>query len=129
MGHAFQKEKRFFELCGRRGGLKRARSLSAPERAAIAATAARARWKKRGDTASALASVRLEKPQLGDPVFLEELITEGSLDQWRQIYREVADRPYGATALALERVLLSTDGYGVTPLWRGILKTIRGAPL
>ncbi len=95
----------------------------------IASTAAQARWnKKKSDfsSLSPLSSVRLQEPRLEDPVFLEELLSEGTLEQWKQIYKEIAKRPFGPVANALERVLSFSKIYGVTPLWKGILREVMG---
>lgn len=126
MSRLLRKARRFFEECGRKGGLKRARRLSAPERLAIASRAANARWKKGGKEPLPISSVRLEQPSLDDPVFLEELLMEGSLDEWREIYKKIADQPFGPAADSLEKALESTNIYGVTPLWKGILRNIKG---
>lgn len=105
----------------------RKRSLSGLERTLIAKKAAQARWGKGFDSQEgSWSSVRVNQSNLSHPVFLEELLMEGSLDDWRVLYLEVINRPFGATTLALERVLSSTKIYGVTPLWTGILKTAQG---
>lgn len=114
---------------GRRGGLARAQRLSAIERRAIASKAANARWKMGADGLERLTSIRLDHPRLDDPVFLEEVLLEGSLAQWRIIYEEISEHPYGPTAVALEKVLSSIEVYGIVPLWRGILITLRGEPV
>lgn len=74
-------------------------------------------------------SVRLENPSLDDPAYLEEVLLEGSLNDWKQIYKEISDRPFGTTAEALKRVLSSTHYYGVTPLWSRILENFQGSLL
>lgn len=117
---------RFFEQWGRKGGRKRARRLSAMERSAIASKAAKARWGKNRPASKTTFSIRLDNPGLDDPVYVEEVLSEGSLEEWRRIYQQIADRPFGPTAEALERVLSATQIYGVTPLWQGILRTIQG---
>lgn len=122
-----KKSIRFFKESGRKGGLKRARRLSAAERLAIATRAANARWKKGGKAAIPISSIRLEKPSLEDPVFLEELLMEGSLNDWKEIYQKIADQPFGPAADSLEKVLNSINIYGVTPLWNGILRNLRGS--
>lgn len=116
---------RSFKSWGRVGGLKRAKRLSATARKAIASKAANARWKHLKPI-SLLPSVRLSETCLEDPVYLEEILSEGSLNQWGTIYQKIADQPFGPTAQALGRVLQSTNIYGVTPLWKGILNTLRG---
>ncbi len=114
--------KSFFKASGRRGGQKRARNLSPERRSEIASRAANARWKKPHK------SVRFDAPSLDDPTYLEEVLLEGSLDDWNRIYEEISDRPFGATAKALGRVLSSTRYYGVSPLWAGILRGVQGMP-
>lgn len=119
--------RRFFEECGRRGGLKRANHLSPEKRSAIASRAAHARWKSDANHSQLMSSVRFDHPRLDDPAYLEEVLSEGSLKDWSQIYQKIADQPFGATAQTLEKVLSSTYSYGATPLWRGILHTARGS--
>jgi len=118
---------RFFAAQGRRGGLKRARSLSPLERAAIAFKAAQARWQGVSGP-FAPSSVRLNQPRFDDPVYLEEILADGSLESWREIYRRVAEQPFGPSADALEKVLASAEIYGVVPLWKGLLRSVRGSP-
>lgn len=127
MGKPLKKYKNFFAECGRRGGLKRARHLSSTQRSLIAARAATVRWGKKTDAEDALSSVRLTAPDMTDPAFLEELLSEGALKQWQQLYCKIADRPYGVEAAALENVLSATKIYGITPLWRGILRHVQGS--
>ncbi len=116
----------FFVEQGRRGGLKRARSLSRLQRITIASRAAKARWQA-GSASLSVRSIRLNRPDFNDPVYLEELLSEGSLESWRELCHRVSERPFGPSANALERVLSSTEIYGVVPLWRGILKNMRGS--
>ena len=71
-------------------------------------------------------SVRLEKPLWKDPVYLEEVLSHGSLNDWRELRRKIADRPFGMEADALEKVLNGMDIYGATFLWKGILGYLRG---
>ena len=71
-------------------------------------------------------SVRLEKPLWKDPVYLEEVLSHGSLNDWRELRRKIADRPFGPEANALEKVLKATNIYGMTSLWKGILGHLRG---
>ena len=108
------------------GGEKRARNLSPERRSEIASRAARARW-KRPDLM--MKSVRFDAPSLDDPTYLEEVLLDGSLDDWNRIYEEISEYPFGAIAKALNTVLSSTQYYGVTPLWRGILRSVQGNPL
>lgn len=74
-------------------------------------------------------SVRFSFPSLDDPAYLEEVLLDGSLADWERIYKEISDRPFGATAKAMKTVLSSTHHYGVIPLWRGILQNVQGIPL
>ncbi len=73
-------------------------------------------------------SVRLRTPSLEDPAYLEEVLQEGDIGDWRMIYEKISDRPFGAVAAALDRVLSSTHQYGITPLWSAILRRLQGAP-
>ncbi|HCU25001.1 MAG TPA: hypothetical protein DF383_08290 [Deltaproteobacteria bacterium] len=117
----------FFRESGRLGGRKRAKNLTPKKRSEIAARAADARWKTRRKTLPLMPSVRLDVPCLVDPVYLEEVLVNGSLHDWGFIYEEIADRPFGKTASALESVLSATRYYGVTPLWKGLLSSVRGS--
>ena len=114
--------RQFFRESGRRGGRSRANKLSPERRSEIAARAARARWKV---PRLGWESVRFKAPDLTNPAYLEEILLEGSLRDWRPIYEEIADRPFGDIAQALERVLVSSSHYGVIPLWTGILRNAR----
>lgn len=112
---------------GRKGGLKRSRSLSRLERTLIAKKAAMARWGKYSPArVGIMPSVRLDQSSLSHPVFMEELLMDGSLDDWKKLYCELINHPFGPVALSLEKVLSSTKIYGVTPLWKGILKMTQG---
>ena len=117
-----------FRDFGRLGGQKRARNLSPERRLEIASRAARARWKKAGKPESLMPSVRFDTPSLEDPAYLEEALAEGGIRDWRMIYEQIWDRPFGDVANALNRVLRSTHHYGITPLWQAILQRLRGAP-
>ena len=114
-----------FTEWGRLGGKHRRRALPPGLRRAIASRAARARWGTK-EAPPSLQSVRLENPAWDDPVFLEEVLTEGDLSDWRELYRQIFDRPFGETAQALERVVASVTIYGAAPLWRGLLKNLQG---
>lgn len=118
------KTRRLFADFGRRGGVKRCRSLSGFERSRIAKKAAMARWGQVSQ--KIMTSIRFDKPDLTNPAFLEELLAEGSLDDWKILRCEVANRPFGLSAVALKKVMSSTKIYGVTPLWKGILKNAQG---
>ncbi|MBI4125306.1 MAG: hypothetical protein HY466_05195 [Deltaproteobacteria bacterium] len=114
-----------FARWGRQGGRRRRRALSAERRRRIASQAACTRWGVEAPRPAGR-SIRLEKPAWDDPVFLEEVLDEGALSNWRELYRQVADRPFGEVAQALEKVLSSAAIYGATPLWRGLLKNLQG---
>ena len=122
-----EKARRLFQTAGRRGGLKRAGGLTARRRRDIARAAAWARWRnasrKRGDF---LQSVRLQESDWTDPVYLEEVLSFGTLADWRKLLGHLHDRPFGAEAQALWRVCRATAIYGVTPLWSGILQSLQG---
>ncbi len=72
-------------------------------------------------------SVRFDEVSLEDPAYLEEVLLDGSLDDWKQIYEEISDRPFGAVASALKRIVFSTQSYGIIPLWTGILRNVQGS--
>lgn len=116
-----------FANYGRKGGLKRSDSISGLKRTLIAQQAAKARWDKHSPiTKQLMPSIRFNESALSNPTFLEELLEEGSLDDWRILYREITNRPFGTTATSLKKVLSSTKIYGITPLWKGILKIAQG---
>lgn len=121
-----KKSLRFFEECGRRGGQTRARRLNRLKRSFIAKQAAQSRWQRFRPAPQPFYSVRLQNPAWDDPVFLEEVVSEGGLLEWRELYQHLADRPFGPTAQAVERVLASTQIYGATPLWKGLLMGLQG---
>ena len=127
MKYLSSQNRSFFENCGRRGGKKRARQLLPEVRASIASHAARVRWKKEVHTPP-FSSIRFEKPNLENPTYLEELLCEGSLRDWKVLYRKIADRPFGSVSEALKKVLNSTESYGGIPLWSGILGIVQGRP-
>jgi hypothetical protein len=74
-------------------------------------------------------SIRLNEARWDDPVFLEEVLSLGSLELWKKLYRRLADRPFGKTKEALIRVIDSTHIYGATFLWKGIINTLQGKGL
>lgn len=115
-----------FQEWGKGGGKKRAKNLSFSRRRAIARHAAQVRWglQDRGETP--MPSVRLKETLWEDPVYLEEVLSHGNLRDWKELRRRIADRPFGAEAIALENVLNATHVYGIVPLWRGILNHFRG---
>lgn len=115
-----------FARWGRSGGQSRARRLSPSERSLIASKAARARWSTEPACPADHISIRLHHADWANPVYLEEILSDGSLSDWRALYRRVADFPFGDTAEALSRVLAAANIYGVTLLWRGVLRTVQG---
>lgn len=121
--------RRAFAQWGARGGQARARRLAAPQRRTIAAQAARARWQTAPPSTGDRASIRLNAPYWDDPVYIEELLSEGTLHDWRALYQRIMDHPFGRTATALTQVLAANTLYGVTPLWRGLLAGAQGAAL
>lgn len=120
------KNRALFVDWGRRGGRKRARRLSLFKRSEIASRAAKARWQKSTPVSGPFLSVRLVTTELHHPTYLEEILTEGTLDHWSTLYQNILDQPFGEVAKTLEIVLSSTRMYGITPLWGGILKRVRG---
>jgi hypothetical protein len=118
--------KKLFENFGRMGGRIRARNLSPARRSEIAASAAQIRWKNAGAHQLLMPSVRFAAPSLYEPAYLEEVLLDGSLRDWRRIIEEISDHPFGPLASALERVLASNHHYGVTPLWSAILRRVQG---
>ena len=114
-----------FKKWGKEGGKTRAKGLSAARRRLIASQAARARWGKT-EPASPMSSIRLDNPSLKDPVYLEEILAEGGLDEWRQLYHQIADHPFGETAHALQKVVGSVEIYGATKLWKSLLNHLQG---
>src|SRR3989338_627476 len=99
-----------FRTWGKQGGDARKRRLSPGRLRSIASQAARARWGV-GASGPSMSSVRLETPSWNDPVYLEEILSEGSLREWRQLYRRIGDHPFGETTSALGRVLNSVEIY------------------
>lgn len=101
--------------------------LSSSARSAIAIHAANARWgASKRPSSHFMPSVRLENPSLDNPVYLEEMLSEGAWRDWHILYRCVANEPFGDTACALEKVCSSTKIYGATALWLGILRSLQG---
>lgn len=116
-----------FARWGRSGGQLRAKRLSSAQRSQIASQAARARWKTKAASANEdHLSIRLRSANWKSPVYLEEILSDGNIADWRVLYRRVADFPFGETADALARVLSASHIYGVTPLWQGLLCSVRG---
>lgn len=112
---------------GKKGGRARARNVTPAKRAAIAALAARSRWGRAKEPAPE--SIRLQSVRWDDPVWLEEVLSEGSTQNWKLLYHRIADHPFGETAAALAKVLGSVQIYGITPLWKGLLKRAQGTVL
>ena len=73
-----------------------------------------------------MTSVRLDGIRWDDPVYLGEIVNEGGPKEWSLLHQKVADRPFGAEAVALLKVLSSEEVYGVTPLWKGIVRRLQG---
>ena len=115
---------KLFKHWGSAGGHKRRKALSPAHRSLIASQAARARWK--GETLSSVQSVRLKEVRWDEPVFIEEILAEGGLPAWRELYHRIVDFPFGETAEALEKVVHSVTLYGATHLWKSLLKNCRG---
>ncbi len=117
--------RQLFKEAGRQGGRRRARGLSAVRRRDIASAAARVRWQKAspGGASALLASVRLRETRWSDPVYLEEVLSFGTLADWRVLYRYLHDRPFGPEARALEKVCQCTSIYGATPIWKDTLRS------
>lgn len=126
MGKLSPQIQKAFARWGRSGGQLRAKRLSSSERSLIASKAARARWATNPAPSAEHPSVRLQQADWANPVYLEEILSDGSVSDWRALYRRVIDFPFGDTASALSRVLNASMIYGVTPLWRGILRTLQG---
>ena len=122
------KTQRLFREAGRRGGLTRAVRLTAQRRRDIAKRAAITRWEKtlKAQGTASFASVRLREPDWTDPVYLEEVLSFGTLRDWLKLYQHLSDHPFGAEAQALEKVCRSAPVYGATPLWQGILYSLQG---
>ena len=117
--------KRLFKKWGKEGGERRTKILSPGQRRSIASQAAQARWGKKNPDPS-MTSVRLQTPSWEDPVYLEEVLSFGSLGEWRRLYHQIADYPFGEAAKALEKVVGSVEIYGATRLWRSLLNNLQG---
>ena len=70
-------------------------------------------------------SVRLDAADLTNPTYLEEVLVEGSLEDWRIVYDEISNHPFGTVARTLAKVLSSSKYYGITPLWIGLLQNVQ----
>ncbi|MBI5298733.1 MAG: hypothetical protein HY877_00320 [Deltaproteobacteria bacterium] len=127
MKPASKKALQAFKQWGEAGGKKRAKNLSSSKRQSISRHAAEVRWglQKTGETS--MPSVRLKESLWEDAVYLEEVLSHGGLEDWKELRRKIADRPFGAEAVALEKVLNAMDIYGATSLWKGILGHLRGS--
>lgn len=73
-----------------------------------------------------MTSVRLQEADWQDPVYLQEVLAEGTLADWRMLHHLITEYPFGATATALERVLAAGHIYGVTNLWTALLRGVQG---
>ncbi len=129
MAKVSKNDRNLFVRWGKVGGKTRAKKLSRVERSRIASHAAQIRWKSAKNNFNQLISIRLNEARWDDPVFLEEILSEGSLESWRELFRQLIDHPFGKIAEALSRVVNSTQIYGATPLWKGIINTIHGKGL
>lgn len=116
----------YFKCWGRKGGEKRTQRLSKNKRRVIASHAARIRWGKRIGPNKFIPSVRLQVAEWRDPVYLEEVLSEGGVEEWRHLYHLIAEHPFEDTAQALEKVVTFSYVYGATPLWRSLLNGFRG---
>jgi len=113
-----------FKRWGRMGGKKRAKQLTATRRSEIAKLAAKVRWMK--PDASSDLSVRLNESNFDDPVFLEEVLSDGNLVEWKKLYDRLSEFPFGKTADALDRLLAHHYVYGSSLLWQAILESLQG---
>ncbi|OGQ67075.1 MAG: hypothetical protein A3F89_03030 [Deltaproteobacteria bacterium RIFCSPLOWO2_12_FULL_50_11] len=121
MGRFSGKTQQLFKKWGQSGGRARAKKLSSRELSLIAARAARTRW------GVSLPSIRMENSQMDDPVYIEEILSDGLWKDWQNLYQIIADHPFGDTAAAVEKVCDHANIYGATALWKGILYSLRGA--
>lgn len=117
--------RRSFTQWGQRGGKARARRLDPARRSSIAAQAARSRWQRHAPAPTSMPSIRLRAIDWEDPVYVEEVLVDGSLHDWGQLYQRIANHPFGPTAVALQQVLAHGEGYGVIPLWHGLLRQVQ----
>ncbi|OGQ23249.1 MAG: hypothetical protein A3I05_04000 [Deltaproteobacteria bacterium RIFCSPLOWO2_02_FULL_44_10] len=115
-----------FQKWGAKGGKKRAQTLSSSQRQHIARQAALKRWQTQGKRDISLPSVRLDEGRFSDPVYVEEVLLYGNVNAWKELRRLIADRPFGVESVALKKVLERTHIYGVTPLWKRMLKQLQG---
>jgi hypothetical protein len=129
MARMSSKMLRFFKRCGQRGGKLRKERLTPSRRSIIATCAAYARWKKPAIDSSSHTSVRLVKADWNDPSYIEEILSDGTLKDWRELYLRIADQPFGTTVKALENVLGSLEIYGIISLWKQILGNVQGIQL
>lgn len=120
------KTREYFEHWGRQGGERRTKRLSAGRRSLIASHAARIRWGKPERLTKYMPSVRLQAAGWGDPVYLEEILTQGGVEEWRRLYHLIAEHPFGETAKALEKVVTFSHVYGASHLWHSLLDNLRG---
>ncbi len=120
------KTRKYFEHWGRRGGEKRTGLLSKEQRSLIASHAARVRWGKQEKTHEIMPSVRLEVAEWRDPVYLEEILTQGGVEEWRHLCHLITEHPFGETSKALEKVVTFSHVYGASNLWYSLLVNLRG---
>jgi len=63
-------------------------------------------------------------------VAVEDILTRGSVDDWRELASRVREDPKGASAQALRAVVENVYMYGTTVIWRNFLKRLeRGSSL
>ena len=115
-----------FKKWGKQGGNARNKRLSPSQRHSIASHAALVRWRK-NSVVPPMPSVRLSSLSWKNHVYLEEVLAEGSLSDWRQLYQQIVNYPFGEVAEVLERVVNSVTIYGATRLWKGLLACLQGA--
>lgn len=92
----------------------------------MASHAARIRWGKPERPTKSMPSVRLQAAGWGDPVYLEEILIQGGVEEWRHLYHLIAEHPFGETAKALEKVVTFSHIYGASNLWKSLLVNLRG---
>lgn len=112
-----------FQEWGREGGHKRAQRLTRIQRSKIASKAAKTRW---NFLKKDFQSVRWQHASYENPTYLQEILSEGNLNDWKILYEKIADGPFGIVATSLEKALRSEKIYGVTPLWQNLLNNLRG---
>ena len=113
-----------FAQWGQQGGEARKRSLSPLRRTTIARQAASIRWHAPPRSLGTV-SIRLHKARWDNPGFLEEILSEGTRSDWQSLYQRITEHPFGPTALAIQKVLNAVHIYGVTAVWKGLLRHVQ----